>query len=131
MIATAIAAQAAQQATQPRLSATVYCLVQNRHGALDRVLHAWTHRGIIPQQFLSTKDERANTLQIMVSFDIEDAKALEKLVKCLNKQVYVLDAHAESESVVYAAESVEDSRLSEAAKIAALFTPGYKSAQGQ
>jgi len=36
-------------------------------------------------------------LQVMVAFEIEDTKALEKLVKCLNKQVYVLDAYAETE----------------------------------
>lgn len=116
--------QPTTQAQNHKVSATVYCLVQNRLGALDRVLHAWTHRGIIPQQILSTKDERAGTLQIMVAFDIEDRKALEKLVKCLQKQVYVLDAYAEEDASSYEPAATETVKVP--AKVAALFLPAYK-----
>jgi acetolactate synthase small subunit len=121
--ATAIQHTTTQQATC-KVSATIYCLVQNRLGALDRVLHAWTHRGIIPQQILSTRDERAGTLQIMVSCDIEDRKALDKLVKCLQKQVYVLDAYAEEDSASF--EQVETETVKVPAKVAALFLPAYR-----
>jgi len=128
---TATATQTSQQqqtqapATQ-KVAASVYCLVQNRLGALDRVLHAWTHRGIIPRQILSTKDERGGTLQIMVSFDIEDRKALTKLVKCLQKQVFVLDVHAEEEGTGYELEATETVKMP--AKVAALFMPATRKA---
>ncbi len=72
------------------VSTTVQCLLQNRLGALDRVLAAFTHRGIVPNQILSNKED--DCLQISVSFECDDPCALEKLLKFLQKQVYVLDA---------------------------------------
>lgn len=71
----------------------LYCLLQNRLGAMDRVLNALTHRGIIPARMV-TSANADNTLEMMVSFESDDAKALEKLVKFLQKQVYVIAAHA-------------------------------------
>jgi hypothetical protein len=62
----------------------------------------------------------------MVAFDIEDRKRLEKLVKCLHKQVYVLDIHAEEDSANFepATETVNMP-----AKVAALFMPNCKTAR--
>lgn len=68
----------------------LYCLMQNRLGGLDRVLNALTHRGIIPQRMVS--EVRNNRLEIMLSFERQDAKITEKLVKFLQKQIYVLEA---------------------------------------
>lgn len=73
---------------------TVHCLVQNRLGALDRVLLALTHRGIVPNQFSCLKDECGDWLQVTVQFMANDVTAVEKLIKFLQKQVYVLDARA-------------------------------------
>lgn len=94
----------------------VYCKLQNRLGALDRVLLALTHRGIIPERMVTEKSE-AGALQVAVTFDCEDARMVEKLVKFLQKQVYVLEAWAEKESAyatapakvapLFAAESYE------------------------
>lgn len=74
---------------------TLECLVQNRLGALDRVLGALTHRGLLPKRMETfLKGDSNNTACIRVEFDCNDAKMVEKLVKFLEKQVYVLEASA-------------------------------------
>lgn len=77
---------------QPCDSQHLYCLTQNRLGAMDRVLGALTHRGIIPQRMASALCE-GNQLEIVLTFQKQDEKNVEKLVKFLQKQVYVLKAH--------------------------------------
>ncbi len=69
---------------------TLCCLMQNRLGALDRVLGALTARGYLPERFMSTLMENQQ-LQVVLTFDCESEKALEKLIKVLYKQVYVLE----------------------------------------
>jgi acetolactate synthase small subunit len=74
---------------------TLECIVQNRLGALDRVLGALTHRGILPTRMETfTRGEAGATMCIRVEFDCDDARMVEKLVKFLEKQVYVLEASA-------------------------------------
>jgi acetolactate synthase small subunit len=80
----------------------VYCKMQNRLGALDRVLAAFTHRGIIPGRISASHDEQESTLEIAVSFDASDDKMLDKLVKFLQKQVYVMETRTLSEEAVAA-----------------------------
>jgi acetolactate synthase regulatory subunit len=73
------------------MSTTVYCKLQNRLGAIDRVLAAFTHRGILPTRMTTTMDEADRSMEIAISFDGSDPKTVEKLVKFLQKQVYVLE----------------------------------------
>jgi len=79
----------------------LYCLMQNRLGAMDRVLNALTHRGIIPQRMMSAirheDGQGGKSLEIVVSFHAGDDKIVEKLVKFLQKQVYTLDVHYANE----------------------------------
>jgi len=83
----------------------LYCLMQNRLGAMDRVLNALTHRGIIPHRMLSAiRNEEgpdgqmaSKTLELVVSFHAGDEKIVEKLVKFLQKQVYTLDIRTVNE----------------------------------
>jgi acetolactate synthase small subunit len=70
---------------------TLCCVVQNRLGALDRVLGALTYRGMLPEQMVTTVDTCNDSIQIVVTFECDEEKTVEKLVKFLNKQVYVLD----------------------------------------
>lgn len=75
-----------------------YCLVQNRLGAIDRVIGALTHRGILPER-LSTSPHADQALEMRISFILQEEKAvaeklLEKLTRFLQKQVYVLEAYA-------------------------------------
>lgn len=70
---------------------TIYCKLQNRLGALDRVLAAFTHRGIIPGHMSASHDEAERMIEITINFDCADYKVLEKLVKFLQKQVYVME----------------------------------------
>ncbi len=70
----------------------LYCLTQNRLGAIDRVLGALTHRGIIPQRMVSTLSQE-NQVEMFFTFQQQDEKTVEKLVKFLQKQVYVIQAH--------------------------------------
>jgi hypothetical protein len=103
--------------------ATIYCKMQNRLGAMDRVLAAFTHRGIIPGRFASSHDEQSRAVELVVTFDCADAKVLDKLVKFLQKQVYVLEtkmfAHAFSSE--FAAKSAPDGAI-HSNKVATLFT---------
>ena len=69
----------------------LYCLMQNRLGALDRVLAALTHRGLLPQRMVSTL-RPDHGLEILVSFHASDEKMVDKLLKFLQKQVYTLEA---------------------------------------
>ena len=78
----------------------LYCLMQNRLGAMDRVLNALTHRGILPQRMSSTlrqekgqdgKTQEGKALELLISFQGLDEKLLDKLVKFLQKQVYTLE----------------------------------------
>jgi acetolactate synthase small subunit len=70
---------------------TIYCKLQNRLGALDRVLAAFTHRGIIPGHMSASHDEAERMIEITINFDCADCKVLDKLVKFLQKQVYVME----------------------------------------
>lgn len=87
----------------------LYCLTQNRLGALDRVLGAFTHRGILPQQMTSVRRDD-NLLEILLTFEKQDEKTIEKLVKFLQKQVYVLKAQP-LQSMVAAKDSAESSKI--------------------
>ena len=58
-------------------------------GALDRVLGALTHRGIIPLSFTATLAADATTLLVEATFPHSDAHALTKLTQFLQKQVQV------------------------------------------
>ncbi len=94
-----------------KTQSTLYCKMQNRLGALDRVLAAFTHRGIIPGRFASSHDEKNRAVDLVVTFDCSDTIILQKLVKFLQKQVYVLEtklfSHSASEAVP-ALESLKD-----------------------
>lgn len=93
---------------------TLCCLLQNRLGALDRFLGALTHRGFLPSAFTSRIDQTNHRLQVMVTFDCEDEQTLEKLVKALYKQVYVLEIRQWFEQ-----EMPTPSAMSTAAKVSA------------
>ena len=92
----------------------LYCALQDRLGALDRLLGALTHRGIVPQQIVSSRSEDARVLEVSLTFHIDDDKALQKLVKSLQKQIYVLDVRLLGKEPALQAIPV---------KIRSLFTP--------
>ena len=62
---------------------------QAKLGALDRVLGALTHRGIIPQAFTCTQVSE-KVLHIESTFDCADDHVMLKLCKFLDRQVYIL-----------------------------------------
>lgn len=84
---------------------TLCCLMQNRLGALDRLLGTLTHRGFLPESMMSTLDFKNNRIQVVFTFDCGDEKALEKLVKSLHKQVYVIEIRQMFTDEQWAAES--------------------------
>lgn len=70
----------------------LYCSLQNRLGAMDRVLLAFTHRGIIPSQMFVSQNEENNSLELAITFNSAMGDHdLQKLIKSLQKQIYVLD----------------------------------------
>jgi acetolactate synthase small subunit len=79
---------------------TLMCLVQDRLGALDRVLGALTHRGLVPEAFSASRDETSDCLQVTVRFECEEEKSVEKLLKFLNNQVYVLETRLLAEETL-------------------------------
>ncbi|HEY9746970.1 MAG TPA: hypothetical protein V6C99_12220 [Oculatellaceae cyanobacterium] len=74
--------------------ATLECRLQSRLGGLDRVLGALTHRGFLPERMETFRDKSNGTICVRVEFACDDAKTVEKLVKFLEKQVYVLEVCA-------------------------------------
>ncbi len=72
---------------------------QAKLGALDRVLGALTHRGIIPQAFTCTQVSE-QVLQIETTFHFADDHAMHKLCKFLDRQVYILSVEDVSASPV-------------------------------
>jgi acetolactate synthase small subunit len=72
------------------VTTTLVCLAQNRLGALDRVLGLLTARGYIAERLVASTTN-AERLQIMLTLTVENEKALEKLVKALYKQIYVIE----------------------------------------
>jgi acetolactate synthase small subunit len=72
------------------VSTTLICLVQNKLGAMDRVLGLLTARGYIADRFAATITS-PDRMQIMLTLSVEHEKALEKLVKVLYKQIYVIE----------------------------------------
>lgn len=106
---------------------TLQCLVQSRLGGLDRVICAFTHRGIIPAQLFSEKDDSTGVLRVTVSFEGLDARAQEKLVKFLQKQVYVLEAQIlEASALVLKAPGAETA----VGKVAELFGSDFVKRKG-
>ncbi len=98
---------------------TLCCLLQNRLGALDRLLGAFTYRGLVPDQFYSTLGNGGDTLQVVVTLEDIGEKPTEKLVKFLEKQVHVLEIHR-----MATGQSDEDAQDAEAASnVASLFAP--------
>lgn len=71
---------------------TVTCVLQAKMGGLDRVLGALTHRGWIPTRFESVLQEATDTLTVTMQFRTADVFSVHKLVKFLDKQVYVLSS---------------------------------------
>lgn len=69
---------------------TIRCLVQNRLGALDRVLGALTYRGFIPECLVCAQDAELDCMEFIAVVECLEEKSMEKLVKFLEKQVYVL-----------------------------------------
>jgi acetolactate synthase small subunit len=72
---------------------------QAKLGAMDRVLGALTHRGIIPHAFTCTQSE-SGILSIEASFNCEDDHVMQKLCKFLDRQVYILSVEDMSASPV-------------------------------
>lgn len=98
---------------------TLCCLLQNRLGALDRVLGALTYRGILPEQLVSNIDPKSNCIQLIVTFECNEDNAVEKLVKFLNNQIYVLEV----ERVLVGKQ--ETYSLTNDSNIASIFSPTY------
>jgi acetolactate synthase small subunit len=74
---------------------------QSKLGALDRVLGALTHRGIIPNTFLC-EESTATGLKITAQFHCADDHMMHKLCKFLDRQVYILSVEDISPSPVCA-----------------------------
>ena len=72
---------------------TITCILQAKIGGLDRVLGAVTHRGWVPTHFESVLCTKTDTLSVTVTFNSADFFSVQKLVKFLEKQVYVLSAN--------------------------------------
>lgn len=96
---------------------TICCRLQNRLGALDRVLGAFTHRGFIPHEMVTILDAETGRINCLVTIACDDAMILEKLMKYLDKQIYVV-----STDLVKTAEEPEAVEITDSAKVTALFS---------
>jgi acetolactate synthase small subunit len=99
---------------------TLRCQIQNRLGAMDRLLGTLTMRGYMPEQLNCTTDAATDTMQVVMTFTTQDDRALEKLVKAMHRQVYVMDIQ-----IILAEEEDPVAAFSPTAKVAPLFVPLY------
>jgi acetolactate synthase small subunit len=76
--------------TDQSVTTTLICLAQNRLGAMDRVLGMLTARGYMASRLVASQTS-PDRLQIMLTLAVENEKALEKLVKAMYKQIYVIE----------------------------------------
>jgi|GEM_PF-6204023 len=74
---------------------TLIVQTQAKLGAMDRVLGALTHRGIIPEMLMS--ELSGDMLQISTTFAMADDHDMRKLCKFLDRQVYILRVKDASE----------------------------------
>ena len=81
---------------------TLTCRLQNRLGALDRLLGALTHRGILTESISSQVDTETDSVLVTFVFTLEEDKDMTKLLKSLEKQIYVLQVSANT-SPLYSA----------------------------
>jgi acetolactate synthase small subunit len=77
---------------------TLIVQTQAKLGAMDRVLGALTHRGIIPETFNS--ELSGKMLQISTTFSMDGDHDMKKLCKFLDRQVYILRVKDASENPV-------------------------------
>ena len=102
------------------MKTTLVCTMQNKLGALDRVLGMLTHWGFMMERFESRLETRTNSLKVSFTFECPEEKTLEKLIKAIQKQVYVLGVEfgGENEAVTPVA-SLDETRQ----KAAPVFVP--------
>ncbi len=106
------------------MKTTLVCTMQNKLGALDRVLGMLTHWGFMMERFESRLEARTNSLRVSFTFECPEEKTLEKLIKAINKQVYVLGVEfgGENEAVTPVA-SIAPSQNETRQKSTPVFVP--------
>lgn len=69
---------------------TLVCILQNKLGAMDRILGMLTHWGFLPEQMNAHLDPLSGHLETTFVFACEQEKTFHSLIKYIRKQVYVL-----------------------------------------
>ncbi|MBK8190738.1 MAG: hypothetical protein IPK79_09860 [Vampirovibrionales bacterium] len=76
------------------------CLIQNRLGALDRVMGTLSHQGYVPDYFESRAAARSGDmkpcLRVSIQVHCPDEKRLVKLLKAIERQVTTLEVTVEA-----------------------------------
>lgn len=72
------------------------CRLQNRLGALDRLLGALTHRGLLTESLSTQVDAGTDSVLVTAQFVCDNDNEITKLLKSLEKQIYVLQVSASS-----------------------------------
>lgn len=70
-------------------------------GALDRVLGALTHRGLLPQQMQMTADSDAQTMHLSLQVACPDPAVMNKLAQFLAKQITVLSVQCHKKEALH------------------------------
>ncbi len=90
------------------------CTTQNRLGALDRILGTLTHWGFLTEKLESQVESDTGYLTVSVTLECNETSVLKKLMKAIQKQVYVLDVSSENLSNIYDFDSAEAEKASAA-----------------
>jgi acetolactate synthase-1/3 small subunit len=69
---------------------TLYLLIENKFGALERVIGTFTLRGYKIDNLYYSKNRDANLYDLKLTMDCTD-QDLEKLVKILHNQIHVIE----------------------------------------
>ncbi|MBX2860344.1 MAG: hypothetical protein KTR14_03860 [Vampirovibrio sp.] len=108
---------------------SMMCVLQQRFGAMDRVLGALTHRGVMPDQLSASVDPNTGHLVFWFTFNMADEKAATKLLKSIQNQVFVLDASYVTLDVEGGYESTYDEHSDDAGETTGTVTPIFARSQ--
>ncbi len=78
------------QANPTKTEKTICLFLENKFGALEKVIGTFSLRGFEIENLVCTKNKVSNVLNVKISMICTDFE-LEKLVKVLSNQIYVLD----------------------------------------
>jgi acetolactate synthase small subunit len=72
---------------------TIYCQLQNRLGALDKVISTLSLFGFLTEELIVSHDPKFDRQNLIMTFVCDDDAAMTRLIKAFERQIYVIEAY--------------------------------------